>query len=271
MAANSLGLLIDIPQRSLLALKEADLLLFEEDRGARPALKAAGIHKEYRLWNEHKDEGTLDAVKAAFKLGHTVVYMSDQGIPTLADPGRDLLVLAYKVEAEVSVIPGPSSLTAALAACPFLENGFVFVGFLPREEEARQESLRKFSEQELPLLVLDTPYRRQALLQSVENVFGGEHCCLLAEDISGPAEKFSVASVAQLRAREAGKLNFVLLIAPARAALKKPGVIDKKAIVSRKADKSVPPQPQPRQSGRPAKPRADQTNSRTQKPKRSPR
>ena len=45
--------------------------------------------------------------------------MSDQGVPTLADPGKHLLDIANELEAETFVIPGPSSITSALAACHF--------------------------------------------------------------------------------------------------------------------------------------------------------
>jgi len=195
MAANSLGRSEDIPERSLAALRVADLLVFEEDRAARQALKAAGLHRSYLRLTEHREAESLEAVEKALINGSTVVYMSDQGTPTVADPGRELLVLAYRLRAHVQVIPGPSSITAALAACSFLHNGFVFLGFLPREEEAREATLRAHAHSKLPLVLLDTPYRRDALLASVKKVLGAERLCLLAEDISGPNESFCEAAV----------------------------------------------------------------------------
>ncbi len=119
MAANALGNPSDIPLRSLEALRTADLIVFEEDKVARQTLKAASIHRDYLRLTEHLELDTIDAVKKALKSGQTVVFMSAQGTPTLADPGKKLLDVAYAAGAHVSPIPGPSSVTAALSICHF--------------------------------------------------------------------------------------------------------------------------------------------------------
>ena len=71
MASNSLGNPIDTPERSLEALRSSDLLIFEEDRPARLALKTAGIHKEYVKFTEHREEATLDLLKECLRAGKT--------------------------------------------------------------------------------------------------------------------------------------------------------------------------------------------------------
>lgn len=273
MAANSLGQALDIPQRSLLQLREADLLVFEEDRAARQALKAAGIHRDYLRLSEHKEEATLDAVRKALSNSQTVLYMSAQGVPTLADPGRELLTIAYRLGASVNVIPGPSSITAALAACSFLENGFYFIGFLPREEELRRKTLQEFVSAPVPLIILETPYRQAALIESAIEVFGDDRLGLLAEDISGPKESFLEAPLGKLLRRSEEKLNFVLIIGPAVKALQKQRnpPADKKANSSGKGDRSAGPQPRRQRSARPGESRADQTSYQKQKLKRSRR
>ncbi len=269
MAANTLGETLDIPPRSLIQLREADLLVFEEDRAARQALKAAGIHRDYLRWSEHREEATLDAVKKALSEARTVLFMSAQGMPTVADPGRDLLELAYRMGANVSVIPGPSSITAALAACSFLENGFIFLGFLPREENQRRLTLEKAGDAEVPLVILETPYRQRALLESVAAVYGETRMCLLAEDISGPHESYCEKPLSVLLERNREKLNFVLIVAPgAKKVPEQHHHSDRKASFLDKADKSDPRRPQRQQSAPPAKRLKVQTSSRKQKPKR---
>ena len=212
MASNSLGNPIDTPERSLEALRSSDLLIFEEDRPARLALKTAGIHKEYVKFTEHREEATLDLLKECLRAGKTACYMSDQGVPTLADPGRELLKLAYSLHAKVQVIPGPSSITATLAACPFLGNSFIYHGFLPREEELRIASLRKYLEETQPVVFLETPYRRKNLISSLEKVFGPKRNAIIALDISGPDEEFIFEKLAKLKDLDRPKLNFVIII-----------------------------------------------------------
>lgn len=273
MAANSLGQSLDVPQRSLSLLATADLLIFEEDRAARQALKAAGIHRDYLRLSEHREQETLDAAKKALEKAQSVLFMSAQGMPTLADPGRELLLIAYGMNAQVQVIPGPSSITAALAACSFLENSFYFAGFLPRNETARRQALSEMNELSVPLIILDTPYRQAALLESAIAVFGEDRTGLLAEDVSGPLENYVEAPLGRLLERKGEKLNFVLVISPESKTHPKPKYHpdDKMGSSSNKAGKSAEQRPSPRRSAQPVKPREGQTNSRKQKQKRSPR
>lgn len=214
MAANAIGSAEDIPTRCLETLKTADLLVFEEDRGARAALKAAGIHRDYLKYSEHGQTSTIDAVSTALTQGHTVVYMSDQGCPGLADPGRDLVQLALDQGATITTIPGPSALTAAIAACPFNMGQFHFAGFPAREPDKRLRQLQRWKELEVPVVLMDTPYRLAALLGACQSVFGQEHRGTLALDISGEQECFITASLAGLtrHCENLAKLNFVLIL-----------------------------------------------------------
>lgn len=214
MAATHLGEPRDLPPRSLEALRDADLLVFEEDRPARSFLKAAGVHRDYVKWTEHREKGVLEDVTAALKAGKWVCYMSDQGTPGLADPGRDLVEIAYRLGARVQVIPGPSSVTAAIAACPFDCKSFLMLGFLPKEPGDRARALRQAAEGRRPFVVMDTPYRLKHVLETCEQVLPGKKG-MLALDISGEHEDYWVGPFAQLRKRaEAldGKLNFVLIV-----------------------------------------------------------
>ncbi len=215
MAGNSLGNPDDIPPRSLQALRESDLVIFEEDRPARQTLKAAKITRSYLKVNEHSRKETLVDIRAALESGQSVCYMSDQGMPTLADPGRALLILAHEVGAKVSVIPGPSSITAALAVCPFLTTGFVFRNFLSKDESKRRLELVEISESQFPSVILETPYRRQSLLDQCVQALDPFRNVLLALDISGPEEQFisgPLRVIANKSKAVEGKLNFVLII-----------------------------------------------------------
>lgn len=222
MAATSLGNHADIPARSLNALREADLVVFEEDRSARGFLKAAGVHRPYLLFNEHHQVDTLETISATLSEGKTVAYMSDQGTPTIADPGASPVKIAYSLGANVRVTPGPSSITAALSACPFDLRQFYFAGFLPREEELRQQALKTIGSNKVASIVMDTPYRLKQLLTSCSEVIPNRRI-LLALDISGPNEDFVLGNARKLQeyiassqpkstGEEKLKLNFVLIV-----------------------------------------------------------
>ncbi len=270
MAANALGNPTDIPTRSLEALRTADLIVFEEDKVARQTLKAASLHRDYLRLTEHIEQETLDAVKKALKAGQTVVFMSDQGTPTLADPGNKLLETAYAAGAQVSPIPGPSSISAALSICPFLHGPFLYLGFPPREPVEREAWLAHYTDVDFPIVILDTPYRRPSLIASCMKVLGADRRSLLVFDISGPDEAVHLDKLENLTSIEKDKINFVLVIAP-NSALKRAAAADKMVSFVSKADKSAKPQPQPPRSAPRGGPPKGRTSGQKKTPKRSPR
>lgn len=215
IAANSLGNDKDIPVRTLSSVQSADVLVFEEDRPARKLLKAARVTRSYFKHNEHQNHDARSEVKAALLRGETILYASDCGTPSVSDPGRDLVEIAFAVNATIEIIPGPSSITAALSACPFNCSKFLFEGFLPRKEEERRKKLAELKNSTRPIVILDTPYRLKALLESCMEVFSPDKKYLLAIDISGENEKYISGSILDLqnysKASEE-KLNFVLII-----------------------------------------------------------
>ena len=215
LAGTTLGDPADIPARSLAALRTADLLIFEEDRPARQFLKAAGVHRDYWKHSEHRDEGALDEVRAKLQAGQTVLYMSDQGMPGVADPGSQLVAIAEALGARVTIIPGPCSITAAVAAAPFPVPDYFYAGFPEREPAKRQQQLQRWNKINTTLVIMDTPYRRDALVTDAIAVFGSQRRAVLALDIAGPDEAFITGALQDLAGYQAGKkLNFVLVVAP---------------------------------------------------------
>ena len=129
MSATHIGNIKDTPKRLSELLESADLLVFEERKPSTKILRNAQITRPYLLFNEHQQESTLVEVRSTLKAGGTVLYASDQGCPTLDDPGSKLVALAMNVGASLQVIPGPSALTAALSACPFQPHPFIYAGY----------------------------------------------------------------------------------------------------------------------------------------------
>jgi 16S rRNA (cytidine1402-2'-O)-methyltransferase len=214
LLASHIGCTDDIPPRALALLKSADLLIFEEDRPARLVLKCAGIHRPYCKFSEHGEEDTITALEDCLRAGKTATYMSDQGCAQCADPGQKLVALAYRLGAKVLVIPGPSSITAAVMACGFSLSNFYFAGFLPQKKEKRLSEIKKLLTRKEPIILLDTPYRLAALLQDFAGICPPGRRGFLALDITGPEEAYLSGGFAQLAQKvgESSRLNFVLII-----------------------------------------------------------
>jgi 16S rRNA (cytidine1402-2'-O)-methyltransferase len=103
--------------------------------------------------------------------GHDLGVLSEAGLPGVADPGARLVDAAHRAGLEVQALPGPSSLVLALAASGLQGQQFAFVGYLPQEPDARARRIRELEalsrEADQTQLLIETPYRNQAVLQAL--------------------------------------------------------------------------------------------------------
>ncbi|HEX5686744.1 MAG TPA: SAM-dependent methyltransferase [Ideonella sp.] len=103
--------------------------------------------------------------------GHDVGLLSDAGLPAVADPGAGLVAAAHALGLTVEPLAGASSLTLALAASGLNGQRFAFEGYLPQNATERQQRVRELEQRSRregqTQLVIETPYRNEALLQAL--------------------------------------------------------------------------------------------------------
>lgn len=99
-----------------------------------------------------------------------MALITDSGTPAVADPGVSAVRTARSVGAEVSIVPGPSAVTAALAASGFGADRFVFEGFLPRKGRARSERLAAIATEERSVVFFSVPHRLIEDLSDLANL-----------------------------------------------------------------------------------------------------
>ncbi len=217
IAGNHIGNPQDIPLRTLEVVKKADLLIFEEDRPARLVLKTAKIHRDYLKLNENRADEALEEARNCLINDQEVVYLSDQGMPGNADPGYQLIQLANSLNVAIHIIPGPSSISAAIAASPVRIDQYNYVGFLKRSTEERRAQLASIARSKTTSILMDTPYRFQALMEDCCKVLGSSRTKILAAiEIGNSTQKYFYGSPDEVRSKVADikKHNFVLIIYP---------------------------------------------------------
>ena len=168
-----IGNLGDLTPRAADALRAADLVVAEDTRLAARLLAHLGVRRPTIAFNPHAPEGRLAELLARLAAGATLALTTDAGMPGVSDPGARLVAAARAAGAEVEVVPGPSAVTAAIAAAGVESTGFLFGGFLPaRPASARGEALERLLDAAgrsgLPLVLFEAPHRIRTLLASLE-------------------------------------------------------------------------------------------------------
>lgn len=183
------------------------LFFVEELRTARRFLSAAG-HKghveelELLELNEHSTREQIEA--CAGRLGREDAgLISEAGLPAVADPGAQLVELAHEKGVDVIPMAGPSSLMMALMASGLNGQCFAFTGYLPVKTPARREAIGSLERTSARLgqsqIIIETPYRNDALLADLLACCRPDTRLCIAADITRPDETIRTKSVARWR------------------------------------------------------------------------
>ena len=123
---------------------------------------------------EGNEEARTRELLDELQRGATVLVVSDAGMPTISDPGFRLMREAIKLGIEVSVIPGPSAVTMAVALSGLPTDRFTFEGFPPRASGARRTSFEKLRHEERTMVFFEAPHRLGDSLGDAVAVFGSK-------------------------------------------------------------------------------------------------
>jgi len=110
-----------------------------------------------------------------------VALVTNAGTPGISDPGAFLVSKALEAGISISVVPGPSAVTAALSVAGIPLERFVFLGFLPAREGPRRRELSRWRTQGLPLVLFEAPHRLKDTLADIVEIMNDPQVALLRE------------------------------------------------------------------------------------------
>jgi len=150
----------------------------------------------------------VPALLARLAQGERVALVSDAGTPLLSDPGYELVRAAVAAGYEVSAVPGPSAITAALAVAGLPTDRFCFEGFLPARPRERRTSLEALASEGRTLVFFEAPHRIAATLTDMAAVLGPERAAVVARELTKAHETIYRGTLRELAARAATAANF---------------------------------------------------------------
>ena len=219
VVATPIGNLADLSERARQALAEADVIAAEDTRHTGALLKAIGLATPLLSLHEHNESQRVPALLARLAEGERVALVSDAGTPLLSDPGYELVRAAIAAGFEVSVVPGPSAITAALAVAGLPTDRFCFEGFLPARERERRAALEALAHERRTLVFFEAPHRIAAALADTAAVLGAEREAVVVRELTKAHETIYRGTLRDLAARAATEANFAR------------GEIDRKSVV----------------------------------------
>ena len=208
VVATPIGNLGDLGARAREALASADVIAAEDTRHTAALLQANGIARPMVSLHEHNESQRVPALLERLARGEQVVLVSDAGTPLLSDPGYDLVRGAAAAGFEVSAIPGPSAITAALAVAGLPTDRFCFEGFLPARARARRAALAALAGETRTLVFFEAPHRIAAALADLAAALGRERTAVVARELTKAHESIYRGTLGELAARAVAEENF---------------------------------------------------------------
>lgn len=135
ICATPIGNLGDVTPRLLDTLRSVDVIAAEDTRRTRKLLSHFDIHTSLTSLFRHNEAQKTEGIMRLLRAGKDVALVSDAGMPGVSDPGMRLVAAAIAESVAVTVVPGPSAVVTALVAAGYEDDGFRFVGYLPRRRQ----------------------------------------------------------------------------------------------------------------------------------------
>ena len=167
LVATPIGHSADISLRAIATLAQVDLIACEDSRVTSKLLQAYDIKTKLILYHEHNAEKARPEIIKHIQDGKSIALVSDAGMPLISDPGYKLVKACHGQDLYVSVVPGPTAVTTALALSGLPTNTFLFGGFIPSKSSERKSFLKKYTDYPETLIFFDSPHRITKTLEDM--------------------------------------------------------------------------------------------------------
>ena len=176
-----IGNLQDMTYRAVEMLKNADFICAEDTRNTGLLLKHFEISAKQISFHEHNAYEKIPELIALLKEGKILAQVSDAGMPSISDPGHDLVKAAIAEDIPVVAIPGASAGITALIASGLAPQPHIFYGFLPRKAKQQKEFFETKKAYPETQIFYESPYRVADTLENMLAVYGDRQVVLVRE------------------------------------------------------------------------------------------
>ena len=197
IVATPIGNLEDITLRALRILGEAEAIACEDTRQTVTILNRYGLKKRLISDYQPREGQKIPEILGLLESGQDVALVSDAGTPGVSDPGFPLIREALKAGIPVVPVPGPSAVTAALAAAGLPTHRFLFAGFPPPKRTATRKLLASLREEEATLVFYLPTRRVHEFLQAVRDTLGDRRI-VIARELTKVHEEFIRGTAGEL-------------------------------------------------------------------------
>jgi 16S rRNA (cytidine1402-2'-O)-methyltransferase len=218
LAATPIGNLSDASPRLVEHLVGSRFIAAEDTRTLFKLAQALGVKINAKLFSLH-DHNERERLEQLVEVAreHDLLVVSDAGMPTVSDPGFNLVRACAEAGVDVTIVPGPSAVLSALAVSGLPTDRFTFEGFMPRKDGERRTLFEELLRERRTMIFFESPHRLFDSLQVAAEVFGADRKASVSRELTKKFEHTERGTLAELTewAKSDPKGEFVVVIAGA--------------------------------------------------------
>jgi 16S rRNA (cytidine1402-2'-O)-methyltransferase len=216
-----IGNLGDLSPRVREVLAACSRIFAEDTRRTKALISHLGISgKPVLRFDAHATPARIESLVSELVDGDAAALVTDAGMPGVSDPGAELVRAAARRGVRIVPVPGPSAVTAALAASGLAGGPFTFLAFLPRQGKKRRAALERIASSEEPVVCFEAPSRVSETLRDLA-ALAPEREAALCRELTKLHEEVIHATLGELAALEREWLGEVTLVVAAGPPAKK--------------------------------------------------
>jgi len=184
-----IGNLSDISLRALNIFKNVSLIACEDTRQTKKIMSRFEFSNNLISFNKHNSIKKIPKLISDLNSGKSIALVSDAGMPSICDPGEDLVREARINGISIICVPGPCAAITALASSGMPSSKFIFEGFLPKKNSEREKLLLEISKNDKTTILFESPHRLKNLLNKLKEFCGGERELIIYRELTKKFEE----------------------------------------------------------------------------------
>ena len=189
LVGTPIGNLNDISPRAINILQNVSLIACEDTRQTIKIMNKFNISNNLISFNKHNSLNKIPGILHHLNDEKSIAIVSDAGMPSICDPGEDIVKAVKLAGFDVICIPGAGAAITALISSGMPSSSFIFEGFLPKKKSEREKILQEISINEKTTIVYESPHRLKKLLRELFEFCGGEREIEVARELTKKYEE----------------------------------------------------------------------------------
>ena len=204
-----IGNMADVTLRALDTLKSVDVIACEDTRHSLPFLQKYDIKAQLVAYHKFNESECSERIICMIQEGKNVALITDAGMPSISDPGAELVSKCHERGVEVETVPGATAFATAIAYSGIKASGFTFLGFLPEKNTDKVAILSKASLAGLPIVLYVAPHDLTKTAKTLLDVLG-DRTVYIVRELTKMHECVTKTSLAEFQSEERGEIVMIV-------------------------------------------------------------